>query len=165
MIRMAEALQQGTDQPRATFAALEQTVQDTVGAKLFTVMEIIPERGVAVRSYTSLPDAYPVSGEKPLPDNHWSDIVLARRESFVANSIAEIAEVFPDHELIRSLGCESCLNLPVVIAGTVRGTLNILHAAGHFTPELVVAAEGLKPAAALAILLAQEVRRKKPLGG
>ncbi len=164
-MKVAEALQQGADQPRATFAALEQTVQDTVGARLFTVMEIIPDRGVAVRSYTSLPDAYPVSGEKPLPDNHWSDIVLARRETFVANSIAEIAEVFPDHELIRSLGCESCLNLPVVIAGRVRGTLNILHGAGHFTPERASAAEGLKPAAALAILLSQEIRREKSSGG
>ena len=66
-----------------------------------------------------MPDDYPVSGEKTLQHNKWTETVLHRHETFVANSIEEIAEVFPDFELIRSLGCESCLNLPVVIGGRV----------------------------------------------
>ena len=81
-------------------------------------------------------------------------------KTFVANTIEEIAEVFPDHELIRSLGCESCLNLPIFINGEMRGTLNCLHEAGHYTPERVAAAETLKPAGALAFLLAESIRKQ-----
>ena len=159
MAGIAKAVARADNQPRSTFRALEEIVRETIGASLFTVTEIVPERNVAVRSYSNMPNDYPVSGEKPLWDNRWSDIVRVRKEIFVANSIEEIAEVFPDHELIRSLGCESCLNLPIVIAGQLRGTLNCLHVAGHYTPERVAAAEALKPAGALAILLAEDVRK------
>jgi hypothetical protein len=34
--------------------------------------------------------------------------------------------------LIVSLGCESAMNVPVVYAGRVLGTLNLLDAAGHY---------------------------------
>ncbi len=164
MIRLARAVAEGTGQPERTFSALEEIVRETIGVRLFTVMEFSPERRTGLRSYTNMPDAYPASGEKPIPGNRWSELVLDRRQTFVANRIEEIASVFPDHELIRSLGCESCLNLPVTIAGEVRGTLNCLHVAGHYTPERVEAAETLKPWAALALLLAESVRRGGPAG-
>ena len=67
------------------------------GAKLFSNM---PERLSGLRREA------PVG--QPLVGDHCAG---SARRSFVANSIEEIAEVFPDHELIRSLGCESCLNL------------------------------------------------------
>ncbi|TDL75121.1 GAF domain-containing protein [Palleronia sediminis] len=141
------------DQPETTFAALADLVRQTVGAKLFTTMSIDRDRGVARRNYTTMPDAYPVSGEKPLNKDRWGDIVEGQHKTFVANSIEEIADVFPDWELIRSLGCESCMNVPVVIGGQVLGTLNCLHDAGHYTPERVAAAENLKLPGAAAFLL------------
>lgn len=144
------------DQPLATFQALEQLVSDRIGVKLFTLMQIDHVRGVACRNYSNMPVAYPVSGEKPVQENAWTTQVQGRQETFVANSIDEIAAVFPDHALIRSLGCESCMNIPVVIAGQVRGTLNCLHEAGHYTPARVAAAEELKEAGALAFLMAAQ---------
>lgn len=164
MRELADAVAREDNQPTRTFAAMERIVRDAIGFRLFTVMEIVAERGVAVRSYSNMPEAYPVSGEKPIPENRWSDIVLAKHRTFVANRIEEIEAVFPDHALIRSLGCESCLNLPVVIAGRVRGTLNCLHVADHYTPGLVLTAENLKPAAALAILLADHIRENGAAG-
>jgi len=160
MNRIAEAAALAENQPAATFSALRDLVQETVGARLFTVMEVDRERGVAFRSYSSMPDAYPVSGEKPLTRNRWSGIVIERQQVFVANDIGEIADVFPDHELIRSLGCESCLNIPVVIGGAVLGTLNCLDVAGHYTPRRIEAAETLRSAGALAILIAERTRNK-----
>lgn len=142
------------NQPEATFKALERLVDETIGVKLFTLMEIDRERNVARRNYTNMPEAYPTSGEKPRMDNRWSDHVEARQQTFVANTIEEIAGVFPDYELIQSLGCESCLNLPIVVNNEVIGTLNCLNNAGHYTPERVAAAESLKLAGALAFLLA-----------
>ncbi|MFW5654044.1 MAG: GAF domain-containing protein [Roseicyclus sp.] len=148
------------DQPGATYDALARLVDETVGARLFTTMEIDTVRGVARRSHSNMPEAYPVSGEKPLQFGHWHEVVEGRREIFVANSIEEIAEVFPDHELIRSLGCESCINVPVVVGGTVMGTLNCLHEAGHYTPERVAAAEALKLPGAAAFLLSATMKKE-----
>lgn len=147
------------DQPRAAYEALARLVDETVGARLFTTMEIDRGRGVARRSFSNMPDAYPVSGEKPLQSGRWTDVVEGRHETFVANTIEEIADVFPDHELIRSLGCESCMNVPVVVGGAVIGTLNCLHEAGHYTPDRVAAAEALKLPGAAAFLLAASLKK------
>lgn len=149
-----------TDQPMATFKALEDLVDKTIGVKLFTLMEVDNVRGVARRNYSNMPDAYATSGEKPIQDNSWTEQVQGRHETFVANSIEEIAAVFPDHELIQSLGCESCMNLPIVVNERVIGTLNCLHDAGHFTPERVGAAESLKQAGALAFLLEAYLKKE-----
>lgn len=152
MTDLAQALAR-SDQPQAYLAALERLVDATIGVRLFTLMAIDRKGGVARRTHSNMPDAYPVSGEKPMQDNMWMDTVQRRGETFVANNIEDIAVVFPDHELIRSLGCESCLNLPVSIGGEVVGTLNCLHEAGHYTEARVAAAETLKLAGAVAFLL------------
>ena len=81
-------------QPDQTFEALAQLVQDTIGVKLFTTMVIDRDRNVARRNFTNMPDAYPVSGEKPRHKNRWTDIVEDQHKTFVANSIEEIADVF-----------------------------------------------------------------------
>ena len=158
MTDIAVIVARSDNQPDATFKALEDLVHDTIGAKLFTLMEVDHDRDVAWRNYTNMPEAYPVQGEKPRMHNAWSDIVDVHHDTFVANSIEEIAEVFGDHELIQSLGCESCLNLPIIIGGKLRGTLNCLHEAAYYTPVRVKAAETLKTAGALAFLLAESVR-------
>ena len=69
--------------------------------------------------------------------------------------------VFPDFELIRSLGCESALNLPVVVAGRVIGTVNLLHEEGYYTDERVAAAANLLPYATIAFLAASEMPRRE----
>lgn len=147
------------NQPHATFQALERLVQETIGVKLFTSLMIDRERSVVRRNYSNMPEAYPVSGEKPLIHNAWLDRVEGRHETFVANSIEEIAAVFPDHALIQSLGCESCVNIPIAVGGSVLGTLNCLHDAGHYTPDRVAATEALKLPGAIALLLASSMER------
>ena len=148
------------NQPEAAYAALEALVDDTIGITLFTMMELDLGRGVARRTYSNMPEAYPSSGEKPMQPGKWSETVEGRHETFVANSIEDIAEVFADHELIQSLGCESCMNLPIVAGGKLLGTLNCLNVAGHFTPERVAAAETLKLPGAAVFLLAQSLKKE-----
>ena len=58
----------------------------------------------------------------------------------MANDIDGIAEVFPDHEKILSLGCESVINVPVVAAGDLLGTINCLDRAGAYTAARITAA-------------------------
>ena len=121
----------------AAFAALQALTQGTVGAKLFTYMTVDMENEVARRAYTSDPVSYPTSGTKPIRYDSWFDIVHKERRYFVANTIGDIAKVFPDYELINSLGCQSVVNMPVVLGGELAGTVNMLDVEGYYTPERV----------------------------
>ena len=144
-----------TDQPRAVFAALETITKESVGTILFTAMTHDTDALCSLRIYSGNEAAYPVGGWKPLREGPWKSTVLDGKRPFSARTIEEIAVVFPDWPLIQSLGCESAMNLPVIVAGKVIGTLNLLDVKGHYTPERVQAAKALTPYAAIAFLVAQ----------
>lgn len=102
------------------------------GFKLYTALLYHgPEVGTE-RYYTSDPDSYPVGGRKPPNDHPWSKQLLLEGRPYIGNDANDIRDVFFDHELIISLGCESILNIPVAHKGKVLGTLNILHEAGWY---------------------------------
>jgi hypothetical protein len=143
------------EQPGTTLLSLQALFRQEVGARLFTVMTFDPLTGQSQRVHSSHPKEYPVSGDKPLPMGLWSRTVVEERKMFVANTIEAIAEVFPDHELIRSLGCESVVNLPVAFADAVIGTVNLLDVSGHYTPDRIARIESLSPFAAAALLAAR----------
>lgn len=140
------------------FAALETLTKEVIGVKLFTVMTSDTTRHLSERIYSNMPDAYPVSGTKPYNETYWSDIALKQKRTFVANTIEDIAEVFDDHELIKSLGCESVINVPVIVGGEVIATLNCLHEKDYYTEERVKAADALKLPGALCVLLHEKAR-------
>ncbi len=125
--------------PDAAFDALHALTRATVGVRLFTIMTVDMQRMLASRAYTSDPANYPCSGTKPVEMNSWFEVVHRRREMFVANTLADIAKVFPDHALIGSLGCGSVVNLPVILGGELAATMNILDREHHYTPERVAA--------------------------
>jgi hypothetical protein len=125
----------------AVWQALREYSLAVAGHRLFTVMTVDMEAGLARRAFSDHPVEYPASGTKPIHHDAWFDIVHGQRRSFVANTIGEIAAVFPDHELIASLGCGSVWNLPVVLKGDLVATINMLDAPHHYTPELVAGAQ------------------------
>lgn len=127
--------------PDAAYVALQDLARAVVGAKLFTIMDVDMDNEVARRSFTSDPQSYPTSGTKPIHYDDWFDIVHKARRTFVANTIADIAAVFPDYELIDSLGCQSVINLPVILGDVLVATVNMLDVEGHYTPERVALAE------------------------
>lgn len=140
-------------EPETAYKALEEVAQACVGVKLFTLMTFDRASNLARRCYSNMPDAYPTSGTKSVGEDHWVAQVLDGKRNFVANDIEAIAGVFDDHELIRSLGCESVLNVPIVVGGDVLGTINMLHEAGFYTPEKEIAAESLKLPGSVCFLL------------
>jgi len=138
------------------YRALQDLAQATVGAKLFTIMTVDMAAEVARRAYSSDPVNYPASGTKPINYGPWFDIVHKQREYFVANSIEDIAKVFFDHELINQLGCQSVVNMPIIIGDELVATMNILDVAGHYTPDRVqMVRDTLSVPAKLAVLVAQ----------
>lgn len=124
-------------EPQEAFAVLQTLTNERVGSRLFTIMCVDMQAMLASRAYTSDPHNYPGSGTKPVQMNSWFEVVHTQGRTFVANCLDDIAKVFPDHELIGSLGCESVVNLPIMVQGHLVATLNILHEADYYTPERV----------------------------
>ncbi len=150
------------DQPRRAFEVLQRIAKETVGTKLFTAMTYDAAAGRAQRTYSGNEAAYPTGGFKPMSLGIWSETVIDRRQPFSALTIEEIAVVFSDWPLIQSLGCESACNIPVVVAGEVLGTLNLLDVKGYYTAERVAAAMALRPFAAIAFLAAGKAAPHSP---
>ena len=120
------------------FPALDRLCNQLVGHKLFSCSIFKIDafgNGTAARVYTSDEESYPTSGLKDMVANHWTKLVVEQHETFVANSISEISEVFPDHEKIASLGLGSVINLPIIFKGEFLGTVNMLHDEGYYTEQ------------------------------
>lgn len=117
--------------------ALQNIYEEAVGCKLFTVMTADMKKLEAQRVYTSHPTEYPVSGTKPIHFDMWFDVVHRQQKLFVANTIKDIAKVFPDHAKIWSLGCGSVVNVPIIVDSALVATINILDAENHYTPERI----------------------------
>ena len=123
--------------PGAAFEALCALTLSTVGAKLFTIMTVDMSQNVARRAFSNNPVSYPTSGTKPIERNSWFEIVHDRGECFVANTLADIARVFPDHTVIGKLGCGSVVNLPIFLRGSLVATMNILHEEHYYSDARV----------------------------
>lgn len=141
--------------PQKPWQALQELAQQIVGAKLFTVTTVDLDAEVARRLYTNMPEAYPVSGTKPITVDPWFEQVVIGKQLFVANTLEAIAGHFPDWELIGSLGCRSCINMPVFVRCKVLGTVNMLDVEDHFTPDRVALVEHLRIPAIAAFLAAR----------
>jgi len=139
------------------WAGLHHLAETTVPCRLFTVMTVDSDNQRARRAYSSDMKNYPVSGTKPIHKDRWFSIVHDEKRSFVANTIADIATVFPDYELIKALGCGAVINLPVVLRDQLAATINLLDSEQAYTPERVAQAESrLRFPAMLAVLAAAQ---------
>lgn len=155
----SRALAEPLNQPETAFKALCKLCDEALGARLFTITDHDPDHDQVRRLYSNMPDAYPVSGTKPAnKGSRWYTHCIARQQIFVVNSYAAMLDDFPDHQLIRSLGCEAVMNIPIVVAGRVLGTLNCLDAAGTYSAAKVDAAEGLRLPGAACLLLHRSLK-------
>src|SRR4051812_45591579 len=123
------AAHRDTDQPDATFRALDAALAATVGHRLFTILIHHPGLRQNQRYYSNQPEAYPVGGSKPTGDFPLKHRLLVEGEPYIGHTAEDIRWAFFDHDLIFSLGCESVLNMPVRWRGQTLGSLNLLHRA------------------------------------
>jgi hypothetical protein len=134
------------------FGFVARLIGEAIGSKLTTATLFDVQAGRLRRVYTENAVAYPVGGFKPIPANKWTAILIQRRQIYTALSIEAIAEDFFDWQLIRSLGCESIANLPIVVAGETIGAFNLLHEAEYYTAERLSRVPEVMPFATLAYL-------------
>ena len=144
-----------TDQPNSVFQGLCDLADGLFGVKLFTVLPIDEKAGVVRRAWSNMPDAYPIQGTKPMPPHDRFGKSLLSGEPMVTDGNEDMVKTFFDHELISSLGCESCVNLPIIANGEALGTINMLHEAGHWTPERLKAVDAMRVPGAAAFMAAR----------
>lgn len=120
-------------QPDTTLAALDKGLAECVGHKLFTVLVLNFEKGENQRYYSNQPQAYPTGASKPIErSSAFFKRLVEEGRPAISYGYDDIRHYFFDHELIRSLGCESCVNLPIRWNGKTIGTLNLLHQADWY---------------------------------
>jgi hypothetical protein len=130
LFAVAEAAR-APDQPTELFRALEHAMHAAIGAPLFTIL-LKHTDGSSERFWSNRAE-YPVGGRKPPNETVWGQKVFRDQQCYLGHDYEAIKAAFFDHELIRSLGCESVLNVPVVWEGTTLGTINLLAEAGHYS--------------------------------
>jgi len=156
--RLGKALS-AAPQPEAGLQALDQALASTVGHKLFTVLVLNWEKKENQRYYSNQPGAYPTGGSKPIVEKGWfyENVIVAGRPQ-IQRDAGDIIQAFPDHALIRSLGCESAINYPLRFGGRTIGSLNLLHEARWYSEADEPALQLL---AALALPLVMEIVRQQ----
>lgn len=147
--KFAQELADATSEAEV-FETLYRLSDTLIPVRLWTVMTVDLDAGIARRAFSNMPGAYPTSGTKPITPNTWFDLVHGEQQTFVANTLDDIAAVFPDHALIGSLGCASVMNLPIFDGGELLATVNLLDAEGHFTDARVAHYSDVLAAPALA---------------
>ena len=120
------------------FHELERQLSEVIGFRLFTVLQVdLPE---VVRLYSSNSEAYPVTGRKLMGPTPWGAHVIIEGQPWLGHTAADLKWAFPDHGLIASLGCGSCLSIPVRENDQTLGTLNILDAEECYTQDDLIRA-------------------------
>ncbi len=112
--------------PQALFEQVDRSVKELVGYRLFTLLTVVDGGHEVERIYTSHPVEYALSGRKPMGPTPWGKHVIDGLQPWHGRTMADIRWAFPDHALIESLGCGSCINIPVIAFGKVIGTMNVL---------------------------------------
>lgn len=142
--------QAGPSQPQDLFRAFDELCRKSVGHRLLTLLVWSPERNDVQRVYSSRPAEYPPGNRKPMGPTAWGKIVLHGSQTWIGRTAEDMRWAFPDHELIASLGCESCLNAPVRWNGRVLGAVSFLDVRDAYTDAdlagLDVVAQLLAPA-------------------
>lgn len=147
-------------QPAKSLEALDKALAAAIGHKIFTVLMVNPDKEENQRYYSNQTASYPAGGAKPIvkSNDFYREIIVAGRPRICRN-YEDMKRAFFDHELIRSLGCESAVNVPVRWGGKTIGSLNLCHEAEWYTqddlPTLSVFAEMAIPA------LLQIINQKK----
>lgn len=125
-------------QPEAGLHGLANALSERIGYRLFTVLVLDRQAGLSRRYFSSQPDTYPAGGAKPIrEDSEFFARVVQEGQPRICVNRDACEAAFPDHELIQSLGCESAVNVPVRWNGQTIASLNLLHQAGWYEPDML----------------------------
>ena len=140
--------------PEVAFQAARDVARDIIGHQLFTIMAFDADAMEVERCFTSNPVAYPAGGRKQKRDTAWGRHVLNDGKYFIGYNADDIRENFNDHEIIKGLGLDSVLNVPIRCLGRTVGTMNLLDEA-NFYQETHVATASIIASGLVGVLAAR----------
>lgn len=121
----------------SVFATVDRSLSRLYSHRLFTILTVVNEGREVERVYSSNTEAYPLLGRKPMGPTPWGEHVIQRKMSWHGRTITDLRWAFPDFETIVSLGCGSCINIPIVVHGNILGTMNMLGSENIFSDAVV----------------------------
>ena len=119
------------------YKKLDVAIKKSVGHKLFTLMVVDKSGKYVERVYSNNKKIYPLLGTKPIPNNAWTKRVIINKKEFLGSNFNQIKKLFFDYKTIKSLGCGSIINLPIISNKKVLGTLNILHKENYYNKKSI----------------------------
>ena len=123
-----------------SFAEAHERARINPGVTLFTISIVTADRHFVTRAYTSHEEVYPLGGLKPV------GAVDPNAPTAYHPNRAAIVAVFPEQELILSLGGSAGINVPVVENGELIAAVNFVHDENVYSPAAVVEAEAITQA-------------------
>ena len=120
-------------------------LQQHIGHRLFTILLVCANREDTVRVYSDNLASYPINRLKRMGVTPWGDQVIHGGQSYVGYTDEDMRWAFPDHELIRSLGLSSSLNVPIVYKGVCLAVLNLQDVANFYRPDQARWCDALAP--------------------
>jgi hypothetical protein len=135
--------------PQTLIAALSALYTALPGIHAVTFLATAPDRSVVHRVGTSDPANLPIGGFDRFEDNAWFRRIFDERLPIVGDTPDAMRPFIPETDDLVAMGYGSTLCLPIVIAGDVRGTVNLLGDAGALTAATLAEIDSLHPIAAL----------------
>ena len=120
-----------------SFAEAHRRARVNPGVTLFTVSIVTADRQFVTRAYTSHEEVYPRGGLKPV------GLVDPAAGTTYYPDRATIEQVFPEWELIISLGGTAAINVPLVAGGELIAVVNFFHDEAGYTQDSIAAAEAI----------------------
>ena len=143
------------------YKKLDVAIKKSVGHKLFTLMVVDKSGKYVERVYSNNKKIYPLLGTKPIPKNAWTKRVIINKKEFLGSNFNQIKKLFFDYKTIKSLGCGSIINLPIISNKKVLGTLNILHKENYYNKKSIKDVKNFAQLLAPYVILHQIKMKKK----
>ncbi|WP_417812882.1 GAF domain-containing protein [Thalassospira alkalitolerans] len=119
-------------QPQSSYDFVAELLTDRFGPRLMTFFAWSQGNDLCERVWSNNPEKYPVSIGKKMGPTDWGKTVLHEKTPWFGEDETAMRGAFPDYELIKSVGCASCLSAPVVASGQSIGAISILHEEGVY---------------------------------
>ncbi|HBN49205.1 transcriptional regulator with GAF, ATPase, and Fis domain [Thalassospira sp. MBR-102] len=120
-------------QPEASLDAIADLYDCRFKPRLMTFFAWDNGDDMCRRVWSNNPEKYPTSAKKKMGPTQWGQTVLRDQTPWFGKNETAMREAFPDHELIKSLGCSACLSVPVVAMGKSIGAISVLHEEGKYS--------------------------------
>ncbi len=127
--RLAQATQAvgRADTAEARWSAITELAGSVFGYGLLTGLVYFEEQRLMRRIFSTDETVSPPGGFKATGKGHWSARVLDEGLPYVGSDEADLRSVFSEAQRLIERGLHSVLNIPVWCAGSVIGSLNLLH--------------------------------------